>query len=118
MVAKAKVKKFEVEKVEGTLDFELGDETFHCRPKLSGIALINFVRTIQKVREEGEESEASGASTMDALLELLQSAMGPKEYQRFVEYSSSEDVYVSMETIMEIVQYLIGEYTDSPSEAS
>lgn len=118
MVAKAKVKKFEVEKVEGTLDFQLGDETFHCRPKLSGIALIEFVRTIQKVREQGEESEESGAATMDALLNLLQQAMGPEEYKRFVDYTSSDDIYVSMETIMEIVQYLIGEYTQSPSEAS
>ena len=49
MVAKAKVKRFEVEKVDGTLDFELGDETFHAKPKLSGITLINFVRGFRRL---------------------------------------------------------------------
>lgn len=118
MVAKAKIKKFEVEKVEGTLDFELGDEVFHCRPKLSGITLINFVRGVQKANEASEGDESKGTAVLELLLELLEDALGAQEYKRFIEYTEQPDIYVSMETIMEISQYLVGEYTQSPTEAS
>lgn len=118
MVAKAKIKRFEVEKVEGTLDFELGDETFHCKPRLSGITLINFVRGVQKANEAAEDEDSKGTAVLDLLLNMLEDALGDTEYKRFTDYTAKEGVYVSMETIMEIAQYLVGEYTQSPSEAS
>lgn len=119
MVAKAKIKRFEVEKVDGTLDFELGDETFHAKPKLSGITLINFVRGVQEANEVAEgDDESRGTAVLDLLLELLQNALGAKEYKRFTDYIEQDGIYVSMETVMEIAQYLVSEYTGSPTEAS
>lgn len=118
MVTKAKIKKFEVEKVEGTLDFQLGDETFHCKPRLSGITLINFVRGVQKANEDAEQDETKGTAVLDLLLDLLRDALGAKEYARFIDYTQQEGIYVPMETIMEISQYLVSEYTQSPTEAS
>lgn len=118
MVAKAKIKRFEVEKVEGTLDFELGDEVFHAKPKLSGITLINFVRGVQQAKEVAEEEDSAGAAILELLIGILEDALGPEEYNRFVNYTSNGEVYVSMETIMEISQYLVGEYTGTPTEAS
>lgn len=118
MVAKAKIKRFEIEKVEGDLPFELGDETFHAKPKLSGITLINFVRGVQEANEASEGDEAKSTAVLDLLLGLLENALGPKEYARFLEYTEQDGIYVPMETIMEIAQYLVSEYTDSPTEAS
>ena len=119
MVAKAKIKRFEVEKITETLDFEVGEEVFHAKPKLSGIALLNFVRGISKTKEVQEDgSEAGNSEILDLLLSMLKDALGPKEYRRFEDYTSSDDIYVPIETIMEIVQYLIEEYTQSPTEAS
>lgn len=118
MVAKAKIKRFEVEKVEGDLPFELGDETFHARPSLSGITLINFVRGIQEANEAVEDDGVKSTAVLELLLGMLKNALGPKEYDRFQEYTEQPDVYVSMETILEIAQYLVSEYTDSPTEAS
>ena len=118
MVAKAKIKRFEIEKVDGTLDFELGDETFHAKPKLSGITLINFVRGVQEANEATEDDESRGTAVLDLLLGLLENALGAKEYKRFNEYIEQDGIYVSMETVMEIAQFLVGEYTESPTEAS
>lgn len=118
MVAKAKIKRFEIEKVEGDLPFELGDEVFHAKPRLSGITLINFVRGVQEANEASEDEDTKGTAVLDLLLGLLQSALGPKEYDRFRKYTEKDGVYVSMETIMEIAQYLVSEYTESPTEAS
>lgn len=118
MVAKAKIKRFNVEKVEGTLPFELGDETFHAKPKLSGITLINFVRGIQEASTDVGEDAAQNTAVLDLLLGLLRDALGPMEHKRFLEYVESDGIYVSMETIMEISQYLISEYTEAPTEAS
>lgn len=118
MVAKAKIKRFEIEEVSGDLPFELGDETFHAKPKLGGITLINFVRGVQEANEASDNEESKGTAVLDLLLGLLKSALGPKEYGRFLEYTEKDGVYVSMETIMEIAQYLVSEYTESPTEAS
>lgn len=122
MVAKANRRKFEVKKIDSTLDFDLGDETFHAKPELSGIALISFVRSIQSVNQDGELTDADPASAtevLDVLLGLLKHALGPREYDRFIDYMDSDDIVVPIETIMEIVQYLIQEYTGgNPTEAS
>lgn len=118
MVAKAKIKRFEVEKVEGTLPFELGDETFHAKPRLGGITLINFVRGVQEANEAADDEETRGTAVLDLLLGLLKNALGTKEYDRFRDYTEQEGIYVPMETIMEIAQYLVSEYTESPTEAS
>lgn len=122
MVAKAKIRKFEVKKITETLDFEVGDEVFHAKPELSGIALITFVRSIGEIQDETELAEGeSGNSveTLDLLLGLLKNALGPKEYARFEDYMDSDGIIVPIETIMEIVQFLIQEYTGgTPTEAS
>lgn len=121
MVAKAKIKKFEVKKVEHTLDFEVGDEVFHAKPELSGIALIGFVRAIQDVNSEEniEQDTSRSIEVLDVLLGLLKNALGPKEYRRFEEFMSREDIVVPIETLMEIVNFLIQEYTGGvPTEAS
>ena len=118
MVAKAKIKRFEVEKVEGTLDFGLGDEVFHAKPRLSGITLINFVRGVQKAQEASADDDSAGSAILELLIGILEDALGDEEYKRFVDFTSNGEVYVSMETIMEISQYLVGEYTQTPTEAS
>lgn len=118
MVTKAKIKKFEAEKVEGTLDFQVHEEVFHAKPRLSGITLINFVRGVQKANDASEDEETKGTAVLDLLLDLLEDALGETEFKRFTDYTSRPDLYVSMETIMEISQYLVGEYTQSPTEAS
>ena len=115
-VQKAKIKKFEVEKVEGTLDFELGDETFHCRPSLNGLTLIEFVRGVQRAQEDSEEG--SNIEVLELLLGILKDAMGPTEYSRFTQYLNNPEINVPMETVLGIAQYLIEEYTSSPTEAS
>jgi hypothetical protein len=97
-----------VEDVE-PLEFTLFEETFKCRPQLQGATLLTYSKRFAS--EDLAEVNA-------AFLDFFESALKTESYKAFKAVIESEDKIVNIETLGEIAEWLIEEYTDRPTEAS
>lgn len=97
-----------VEDVE-PLEFDLFEETFSCRPELQGATLLTYSKRFAS-EDMGEVNAA--------FLDFFQSALKTESYERFKELCDSEDKIVKIETLGEIAEWLIEEYTDRPTKGS
>lgn len=94
----------------GEITFDLHGETFVALPEIQGIALMEFI----------EANSKGGQATLGALRLFLQNSMDEAEYAKLHTLLSSKDKTknTKIETIAEIVTYLVEEYTSRPSQAS
>lgn len=89
------------------ISFKLHDEEFNCVKELQGKVLLDLV---------------SKASTLDAtasgqiMNEFFAKALEDESLERFNALLDSKDKIVHVETLSEIVSWLIGEYTDRPNQ--
>lgn len=97
-----------VEEVEA-LEFTLFDEQFQCRPQLQGATLLTYSKRFAS-EDLGEVNAA--------FLEFFESALKKDAYTRFKSLIESEDKIVRIETLGEIAEWLIEEYTDRPTDQS
>lgn len=88
------------------VEFELNDQTFHCRPALQGAVLLEFV-----ARADSE----SGGAQAGALYDFFKDCMEEAEYERFRAYLNQPDLIIEMTTIGEIASWLVEEYTARPT---
>lgn len=91
------------------LEFDLYDETFHCRPELQGATLLTYSKRFAS-DDMGEVNTA--------FLDFFESALKKESYDRFKAICDSEDKIVKIEKLGEIAEWLIEEYTDRPTEVS
>lgn len=91
------------------LEFELFDETFHCRPELQGTTLLTYSKRFGS--EDAAEVNA-------AFLDFFESALKAESYARFKEICDSEDKIIKIEKLGEIAEWLVEEYTDRPTQPS
>lgn len=89
------------------LQFSLHGETFDCRPALQGQFLLELV---------GRSSGDDASSSANAVTSFFAEVLLPESYERFQELTMDPDRIVSVETLSEIVGWLVGEYTDRPTE--
>lgn len=92
------------------IEFELFGDTFKAYPKIAGVTLLEFIAS-------GNNSE-DGSSTAQGILDYLKASMKKEEYQRFHAVVSDPENEVEIETLSEIVAYLIGEQSSRPTPAS
>lgn len=107
-----KIKSFTPTKKKEALEpipFELLGESFEAVPKIPGITLLEFIAS-------GEED--SSGSTAKGILDYLRASMKKDDYKRFHKLVSDPENEVEIETLSEIVSYLIGEQASRPTEAS
>lgn len=97
-----------VEEVE-PLEFELHGETFSCRPELQGATLLTYSKRF---------ASDDLAEVNAAFLDFFGSALKADSYVKFKELCESEDKIVKVETLGEIAEWLIEEYTDRPTKGS
>lgn len=97
-----------VEDIE-PLDFSLHGETFNCRPRLQGAVILDFLSSGQ---------DDSGAGTAAQILGIFPSALYPEDNARFEALIRDPDRIVELETLSEIVAFLIEAYTSRPTVAS
>lgn len=88
--------------------FELCGEEFEAYPKIAGIKLLEFIAT----GVDGSNSAAQG------ILDYLKSSMKDTEYKRFYDVVSDPENEIEIETLSEIVSYLIEAQSSRPTEAS
>lgn len=96
------------EEEKAPVTFDIADETFTAKPDIQGIVLMDFL----------EESTSGGVSSIVAFKSFLKEALEEEEYKRFNTYLRTAPKQIPVETITEIVQFLIEEYTSRPTKAS
>ena len=96
------------EKLE-PVSFDLYGKTFQCYKQINGIALLRFVK---------EANAEDGARATQALLDIFHRVMNDDEYARFEELCQDPDTIVPVETLSDIISFLIEVYTDRPTEQS
>jgi len=112
---KKRHKSFDVVDIDDAepLSFDLGGEEFFCYPEVQGKTILDIMR----VAAEGDD-ETRGAAMAVSVLDFFQKVMPPEEYERFEKLMKDPKRIVRMETLSDIMGWLIEEYTDRPTEPS
>jgi hypothetical protein len=112
---KKRHKSFKVINIEESepLDFDLGSETFLCYPEVQGKTILDIMR----VAAEGDE-DTRGVLMAVSVIDFFKKVMPPEEYERFEKLMEDPKQIIPMDTLSEIMSWLIEEYTDRPTQPS
>lgn len=112
---KRRHKSFKVVDIDDSepLTFDLGGEEFTCYPEVQGKTILD----IMKVAAEGDE-DTRGVLMAVSVLDFFEKVMPPEEYERFEKLMEDPKRIVPMDTLSEIMSWLIEEYTDRPTQPS
>jgi hypothetical protein len=112
---KKRHKSFKVKNIDDAepLTFDLGGEEFNCYPEVQGKTILDIMR----VASEGDE-DTRGVMMAVSVLTFFEKVMPPEEYERFGKLMEYPKRIVPMDTLSEIMSWLIEEYTDRPTEPS
>ena len=88
------------------LNFSLNSEEFSCHPAIPGAVLLEFVR----------DADSGTGDSAKALYNFLASAMPEDEYARLQKTLRNPEVIIEIETIGEIVSWLVEEYASRPTQ--
>lgn len=89
--------------------FELGDEEFEAYGDIPGAVLLDFIK------DYGSEN---GSETAKAIMNYLKSSMDAETYKRFDKVVRDPEKLIKIETLSEVVNYLMEERSSRPSSAS
>lgn len=89
------------------LAFKLHGEEFFCRPQLQGKLLLNLVANTNS------EDPVEAARTINKFFDSVLTADSKKPFNELLE---DPDRLVSVDTLSEIVAWLIEEYTSRPNQ--
>ncbi len=108
----AKFKDFGAPSVEDAepVDFKLYGETFSCRPRIPGKVMLEFAK-----RTSDEENAGENAGV---LLDFFKTVLFDDSYVRFDAIISDPDKAVSLDSLMEIVSWLMETYAERPTQRS
>jgi len=95
------------------LTFSLGDEDFSCYAEVQGKTILD----IMKVAASGDE-DSRGVMMAVSILDFFAKVMPPEEYTRFEALMEDPERIVPMDTLSEIMSWLIEEYTSRPTPPS
>lgn len=90
------------------LSFGLNGEEFACKQAISGALLLDFVR-----RADSD----SGGMAAEAIVEFLGQALTEDDAERFDALIKDPERIVEIETLGEIVGWLVEQYTTRPTKA-
>jgi hypothetical protein len=88
------------------LSFKLHEEEFHCVPQLQGKVLLDLI---------SKANSGDAAASASIMGEFFEHSLTEESYVRFDTLLKSKDKIVQVETLSEIVSWLIGEYSDRPN---
>lgn len=87
------------------LTFDIDGEIFTCKPEISGTVILEFLSLLVS---------DNPSISLTALLSFFKEALGPNEYARFDAFVKEPDRIVSIETLGQIFEFLVGEYAGRP----
>lgn len=105
----AKFRDFGAPTAEGkeTISFKLHDEEFFCNPSVQGRVLLSIVA------DTSSDDPATVALVTDKFFSY---ALNAESLKRFNELTTSPEKIVTVETLGEIVGWLVEQYSDRPEE--
>jgi hypothetical protein len=89
--------------------FDLYGKTFNCYKQIHGVTLLRFVK---------EANSEDGAAATNAMLDIFKRVMPKEEYARFEELCDDPDTVVPVETLGEIIAFLMEAYTGKEAQQS
>lgn len=89
--------------------FNLYNETFHCYKQIHGVTLLRFVK---------EANSEDGAAAVSAMLGVFERVMPKDEFKRFETLCEDPDTVVPVETLGEIIGWLMEVYSERPTKRS
>jgi hypothetical protein len=91
------------------ISFKLWGEDFHCVPVIQGKLLLEIVS------DSTSDDPAKSALVMD---KFFTAVLKPESKKKFDELLSDQEKITTLETLSEIVGWLMEEYSDRPKEQS
>lgn len=109
-------KSFEVQNVDDSepLTFDLGGEEFTCYPEVQGKMILDIIKTAASE----PDAEQRGMMMAVGVLDFFEKVMDVSEYERFNKLMEDPKRIVKMDTLSEIMSWLIEQYTDRPTQPS
>lgn len=107
-------------------DISIEGETFTCRGGISGGLLLKVIGAFSSINE-AEVDEETGEETVDfksmtkmddLMRDFFNLAIIRSDQERFFEFLDNPDNEIELETLMEVMQWLIGVYSDRPLATS
>lgn len=89
------------------ISFKLYDEEFFCVSNIQGKFLLDLIA--------GSTSENAGDSAR-VVTDFFENVLVDESYKRFDKLVRDKEKFVHVETLSEIVAWLIAQYTDRPEE--
>jgi hypothetical protein len=89
------------------LSFKLYGEEFHCLPAIQGKVLLDTVRNVDS------DSPSSAAQMIE---DFFKRTLLSESYERFQNLLNDPDKIVTVETLSEITGWLVGEYSERPTQ--
>jgi hypothetical protein len=89
------------------ITFKLHDEEFTCRGEIPGKVVLDLVA------KSGADDPAQSAQVIEGFFSIV---LQPESLDRFNILAVDPDRIVSMETLSDIVAWLVEEYTDRPTQ--
>jgi len=93
---------------ESEVGFTLGETDYTCKPEIQGAVILNFI--------SAADSGTAGAAGQ--IMPFFEECLPAGELEKFRTQIKSEDEIIELETLSDIVAYLIEEYTTRPTMAS
>lgn len=91
------------------IEFELEGETFEAYGEVPGAVLLDFIAAATK---------EDGGNTAAAIMGYLKSSMNKENYKRFDALTRDPEKVIQLQTLSDIVSYLVEERTNRPLESS
>lgn len=89
------------------ISFKLYDEEFHCMPSVQGRVLLSMV----------SDSQSTDPSVIAGITDkFFGYVLTDESLERFNKLTTDKDKIVSVETLGEIVGWLVEQYSDRPEE--
>lgn len=93
------------------VEFEIYDEVFQAKPRLQAIEIVNFLK---KNNDEATLAE----SFDDVILPFFKAALYAESFERFDALIHSDDKIMEVEDFVAVLQWLIEQYTNRPTDGS
>lgn len=90
------------------MTLELYDQSFQIRGEMSGLRILKVIEALDG-SDEGEGMDVS------VLIKFIADSFLTEDRERGVEYLTGDDPVIPLPVLIDVVQWLIGEYTGNPT---
>ena len=93
---------------ESQIGFVLGETEYQCKAEVQGAVILDFIAA----------ADAGTGAAAAKIVPFFDHVLPKAELEKFKAQIESEDEIIEIETLSDIVGYLIEEYTERPTPAS